>query len=255
MKISWQNKKLCGSFKGNVVIEFLLVVILVAGIVFGLGRQLIRAMHELDHYALVTELLLGPQERSLRFDVATGEVVKLDNEIEPTLTQFMDTVGNHFVARAPDPDYAAYFVLAHVLIDPQEGTVVEVDDIWSQSEPVEAFSYAASPGNECIQSSEQLLSWIKRYSNWQMKKVRHLGGLVAGGEGGNQWWPTPVDGNDDTGRFGAKLYDIENEGQRERRYEPLFPFLFAIVCSDMQVLGVSQRILTYHTIVPRRHIN
>ena len=65
--------------------------------------------------------------------------------------------------------------------------------------------------------------------------------------------PATID--DNKGRFGSKLYDIDNAGVRIRRYEALFPLIFAVVCSELDSFGTSSRFLTYYTIVPRRHVN
>ncbi len=225
---------------GGLFIEFAIVISLLLAIVFGAGQQLMTQLREFDHYALATELVMGPQERSLAYDPATKTIVGLSATTTPTIQEFMDTIGNFFKTRAPDDTYAVYMVMPHYEVNQDSGQITN----FIVANSFSVFPYGVVPTNNCMMNTTQLTSWSRRYGNG---KMYHAADFVAG--------KAPTTDDDDTGRFGSKIFDIDKSGTRVRRYEPVFPILFMLICSEVKVLGLDQQILTYHTLVPRRHLN
>lgn len=227
-------------WRGSLFVEFAVVLSLLIVVVFGIGQQLMTQLREFDHYALATELLMGPQERSLGYDSSTKQVVELSDITTPTLEGFMKQIGDFFRVRAPDNTYAIYMVLPHYDIDPDTGQIVNIEIVSN----FQVYNYGVVPNNNCMQNHVQLSSWNRRYGNGKMSKAQDF---IAG--------KAPLDVDDDTARFGSKIFDIDNAGTRVRRYEPIFPILFMLMCSEVTTLGLDRQILTYHTIIPRRHLN
>jgi len=226
--------------KGSLFVEFAVVLSLFIAVIFGMGQQLLKVLHDFDHYALATELAMGPQLSALAFDQPSGEVVELASATTPTLNDYMTTIGDFFRQRAPNTSYALYASIGHLNINSVEGTLDSVDD----TTLLPHFTYSVSPAGGCVDSADQINNWLKRYT---LGKLDHAVEFVTG--------HAPVDPTDDSYRFGSKLYDINEAGVRKRSYEVKFPILFVIICSEIQTFGLNQRDLTYHMIVPRRHLN
>jgi len=230
--------------KGAIFIEFAIVVTLLIGIVYGLAQQMTTLLGEFDHYALATELIIGPQERSLAFNTSTSQIEKLSAATSPSLAEFMDTIGNFFKLRAPNESYAAFIILTHINIDPEQGTIIDVDDTTFN----DVFLYNFGNGSSCLSAANitLLTGYAQRYAGG---KTWHV--VEYAQAQGNQ----PTSPNDDTGRFGSKLYDLDKAGNRVRRYESLFPVLSVVMCSEVKSIGLTKHLLTYHSLIPRRHLN
>lgn len=108
--------------RGAMMVEAAIIVTLLLGISLGFAQLYWLVTTKLKYVAVATEMMLGPQERSLSYNSATAAFDVLDATTTPTLDQFYDTLGNFFQARAAD-DTALLLQLLYLNVDGATGAV------------------------------------------------------------------------------------------------------------------------------------
>ncbi len=223
---------------GSVLAEFAMSFSLLLIIVLGFAQQYLRSIDKMDHYALATQVIMGPQEKSMSYDPATGIFSQLSGATTPTYDQFGDTIGNFLLSRAPNQNFAFYIRLAHLVIDPSTGEPT------SFVHTTTTKSYLGSNVSGGCQDLVLHNSNTSRFANDRLAKMLTKAQDYA-----------PANDEDDNGRVGIKLYDFRLGTSRYRQYAEIYPMIFLHICSTPVNIVFSQPTETYMMIVPRRHIN
>lgn len=232
------SKKLYFAEGGSVLVELAMSFSLLLIIVLGFAQQYLRSIDKMDHYALGTQVIMGPQEKSMSYDPVTGIFSALSGATTPTYDQFVDTIGNFLLSRAPNQSFAFYIRLAHLVINPSTGEPTN----YIHTTTTKAYLGAnASGGCEDFASND---SYISGFANDRLTKMKDKMTSLA-----------PTDAENDNGRVGLKLYDFRLGSTRYRQYAEVYPIIFLHTCSTPVNVIFSQRTETYLMIVPRRHIN
>lgn len=231
----YRNKK---NNSGSVLAELAMSISLLLIIVMGFAQQYLRSIDKLDHHALATEALMGPQLQSISYDPATGIFSPLSGATSPTYDQFLDMIGNFLLSRAPNQNFAFYMRLAHLTINPSTG---EPTGYIHTTTTKSYLGSNVSGGCEDFASHDSNTS---RFANDRLARMEDRALAFA---------PSGVE--DDNGRVGLKLYDFRLGTTRYRQYAEVYPFIFLHTCSTPVNLAFSQPTESYLMMVPRRHIN
>lgn len=223
--------------RGIIYVEFAMALTLLLIIVLGMAQQYISSLTRLYHYSLMTELMMGPQEKSMVFDSASGTFLPLSSSTTPTDQQFYDTIGNFLLSRFPDQSYAVYMKLAYLNIDPDSGAVIGKTMTTAEA----GYVGSAATGCNNVPLGELTADRLADARTNSMIIRAQLN--------------TPDNDEDDTSRYGIKLYDFKIEDSRYRQYANIMPIIAVYMCSAPLNITFAKKIITYHAIAPRRLIN
>ena len=185
----------------------------------------------MDHARLATEITLGPQERSIRFDREAGTFLGLtnDGQSDPTRDAFMDTIGNFFISRAPDQT-ALIMQLVYLTGDATTGIV-------SASSALPSGTYTKGETPSC--STATYVNRLEAYASAQAAKM-----VAFRRPSDNTAVPTL-----------PKIFDVTVGGTQTKAYINYLPILYILMCSEPVTLLWPQRAVSEFAIVPRRLTN
>ncbi len=224
---------------GIVLVEFALAFSLLLIIILGFAQLYMVSLDKVDHFALATQVLMGPQEKSVSYDSATGIFSALDGSTSPTSDEFYDTVGNFFLSRVPSDKFALYLLSGYLLIDPATGFVLdlEMDAVPKSYAGVNSTgcTNVVGPSHRTGRFAANRLDLMKVWAQSQQ--------------------PTPADPENDDGRVGVKIYDFKLGSTRYRQYQDVMPSLFMVICTKPVNISFTTNVYTYQMVVPRRNLN
>ena len=117
-----------GSERASIMIETILALLLFIVVVFGLAQEYQVVLAKQNFEAIATEMILGPQERSLVYDTVADTFVALDSSTDPTLQEYTDVLGNFFLSRAESSEAVIGIKLSYLLVDDETGLITGIDN-------------------------------------------------------------------------------------------------------------------------------
>lgn len=223
---------------GAILIEAAIGLILFAVVLLGFAHLYSLQFEKMKHVQLLTEIAMGPQERTLLFDPSagqTGAFIRLASKTTPSVDDFADTIGN-FVRdkRAKDP-LVLYLRLVYIPIDSESGVVTQeaVEDVGGIFEYVVGDQDGASLEG-CRDSSHRTA--LTTFSNTH-------GGEIASYSTDTQ---LPI---------GVKLYDVNLGNDRYKGYIDFLPVVYIRICSQPYNFLFSQVAVSTYELIPRRLVN
>lgn len=229
---------------GAVLVELALSSSLMLVIVLGFAQLYLRSVEKLDHYALATQVIMGPQAQSIAFNSDTGVFSALSGTTTPTSQDYLDLILDFLEQRAPNQKYAFYVALGYLNINPNTGIVTGFQ---AQSVTTMANRVLSGSGGSC-QLTGTLNTFLSDTANERLQSI------VT-----NMTSSPPTTANDNKA-MGLKLYDFyigdsSVPANRKQQYAEVYPYLFLVICSNGVNILYSQPTATLHVIAPRRHIN
>lgn len=226
---------------GAILIEAAMGVTLFAVVLLGFAHLYSLQFEKMKHLQLLTEIAMGPQERTLMFDSGVGQsgtFMKLDDNTTPSLRGFADTIGN-FVRdkRASDP-LVLYLRLVYIPIDSETG--VPTQETVQDGDGVFQYVVGDQDGTSleaCLNSSHQAaLTTFSDTQGGQMASYRHPGTNVQ----------VPI---------GTKLYDVQLGNDRYTGYIDFLPVVYIRICSKPYNFLFPQVAVSMYELIPRRLVN
>lgn len=220
-----------------VIIESAIAVTLMAIIILGFAQLYAITNDRLEHVKLATEMLMGPQERSLDFDTAGATFSRLGNTTTPTLDEFMDALGAFFESRADEGD-VLHAALLYIGVDNSTGFTTQVyGSLGGVGATSSVYTYPASASGDCVAAGIQ--DDLLTYASNHITAIHDYISPVSG---------TKVE-------IGTKLYDISVGGTRYKEYVDFIPMLYMTICSEPQNYLFPQLALSTFEFVPRKLIS
>ena len=216
---------------GAILVEAAIALPLIALLILGLAQQYSIVLSKMDHVRLATEMTLGPQEPSIRFDRVSGLFLGLSNDPAsvPTRDQFMNTVGDFFIKRATN-NTTLIARIVYLTGDALTGIV-------SGYEELPTYTYTKGSATSC--ESATYTDQLESYAAAQAARM-----VAYRQPSNNASVPTL-----------PKVFDVTVGGVRTKAYINYLPLLFALVCSEPVTLIWPQRAVSEFLIVPRRLTN
>jgi hypothetical protein len=226
---------------GAVLVELAMSSTLMLIIVLGFAQLYLRSIEKIDHYALATQLVMGPQAKSMSFNSQTGVFSELSGSTSPTSQQYLTLLLNFLEQRAPNTKYAFYAALGYIRLNPTTGIAT------GRTVALTASRILSSTGGGC-EASSSILASISSLANGKLQNIVSIMGS------------SPATTINDDKAMGLKLYDFyigdpSVEGNRKQQYAEVYPYIFLIICSNNVDILYSEPSATFHVISPRRHIN
>ncbi len=229
---------------GAVLIEAAAVITIFLVMSLGMAQQYAVVMAELRHHAIATEVLLGPQERSLSLNAADGSVSMLCDPGEdgcvggvttPTMTEYLDEIGNFFLSRA----------------DTSTTLGVRLGYLESHT-----WNYALGVSNADVGEAKSV------QLNGQTKYYRKVGATTCT----NQMLQAEIDSfattfltkmlnykvEGTTPQIGIKLYKVRISDVDYQDFMDFLPVGFGILCTEAFDFLFPQTAITIFPIVPKR---
>lgn len=223
---------------GEVLLEAIVSLPLILVVVLALGQQFGVTSVQMNHVQLATELMLGAQGPSIRYDRgnpnATPPVPPSFQPLDDALldNSFMKPLRDTVELRAPR-DATVWFRLGYLHADGATGLATSVTSLAGQGPTMVAGAGVAGT-SAC------------RFKGGDLDTYANAG--LAAMQGYSVQSPL-------TSEFAPKLYGVKIGNEVQKGYISLIPFLFVLVCSE-PVTGLwSERPVSTFTLVPRRLLN
>ena len=229
---------------GAILVELALSSTLMVAVVLGFAQLYLRSIEKIDHYALATQLVMGPQAKSMSFNAQTGVFSALGTSTSPTSQQYLTLLLDFLEQRAPNTKYAFYVALGYLNINPTTGIVTgnqTINTTFTLSRTL------ARSGGGC----EDFSTLRSAIANVGTTKLQNMVTVMQS---------TPNTTVNDNKAMGLKLYDFyigdpSIAANRKQQYAEVHPYIFLIICSNGVNILYPQPTATFHIIAPRRHIN
>lgn len=222
---------------GAILIESVIASTIMVIIVLGFTQLYSLTNHRLDHVKIATEMTMGPQERSVDFDTSTASFSRLSGTTNPTLQEFMNTLGNFFEQRASSGD-VLHLVMMYVEVNNSTGLSTQVYGSTGGTGTVSSvYTYPNAASGDCADSSvkDQLVA----YASSHITDIHQ--------------YTDPGSGN--KVEIGTKLYDISVGGTRYKEYVNYVPMVYLTICSEPYNFLFPQLAISNFEFVPRRLAN
>lgn len=231
-----QKRKRLSAQSGAVLIESAISVGLMAIVVLGFAQLYAITHYQLDHVKVATEMLMGPQSRSLQYDSVSRTFELLDSNSTPTLQGFMDTLGNFFLSRANEGD-VLHMTMMYVQVNNATGMPRQTVGAGGAGGTSNVFMYPNTASGDCAGAGLQ--SQLTAYGT---DHITRLSG-----------YRNPASGN--AVEIGTKLYDISMGGSRFKEYVDYIPVVYLLICSEPYEALFPQTAVSLFEFVPRRLVN
>lgn len=227
--------------KGAILIEAAMGITLFAVVLLGFAHLYSLQLEKMKHLQLLTEIAMGPQERTLVFNPSegqTGAFIRLASNTIPSEKDFADTIGDFVSDRRSSGPLVLSLKLVYIPIDPQTG--VSTQEVVEDGGGI--FQYVV--GNQdgaslegCLDSSHQAA--LSAFSD------THGGKIASYREPSTNATP-PI---------GAKLYDVELGNNRYTGYIDFLPVVYIRICSQPYNFLFPQVAVSTYELIPRRLVN
>lgn len=227
---------------GAVIIESVIILSLFLFLTLGFAQQYLAILAKLTHYRLATELLLGPQERSIALttSVVSGATVstfsKLTSATSPTMDEYLNTLGNQFLSRAGS-EHTLYAKLGYLDIQTfaLDSGGVPLATIgralgFDNTHPVSNFP--ATPGPGCSGLAGDL-------NNFAQNFMRTMSS-----------WQVPATAEE--GKIGVKLYKVRLNSIDYEEFISVVPITFLLICTQTINVLTPMTAVSIFPLVPRR---
>ncbi len=234
----------CINQSGAVLTELALSATLMVTVLLGFAQLYMRSIEKMDHYALATQAIMGPQAKTMTFDSTTGVFSPLGTTTNPTSQDYLTLILDFLEQRAPNSKYAFYLGLGYVNIEPSTGIATGYQSVTGTRI---ATRLLAGSGDGC-QLTGRISPYLTTYADEKLNEIYTT--MTA----------TPTTTANDNKAMGLKLYDFylgdsSVATNRKQQYAEIYPYVFLIICSNNTNILYPQPTATFHVIAPRRHIN
>ena len=238
------GRKIKNTQKGAILVELALSSTLMVTLVLGFAQLYLRSIEKIDHYGLATQLVMGPQAKSMSFNSQTGVFSALGASTSPTSQQYLTLLLDFLEQRAPNSKYAFYVALGYLNINPTTGIVTGNQTI---NTTFTSSRILAGAGGGC----EDFGTLRSSLANVGTTKLQSMVTAMQS---------SPTTTVNDEKAMGLKLYDFyvgdpSISANRKQQYAEVYPYIFLIICSNGVNILYSQPTATFHILSPRRHIN
>ncbi len=221
---------------GAILIEAAMGLTLFAVVLLGFAHLYSLQLEKMKHLQLLTEIAMGPQERTLMFE--SGTFMKLDDDTTPSINDFANTIGD-FVRdkRASDP-LVLYLRLVYIPIDSETG--VPTQETVQNGDRVFQYVVGDQDGTSleaCLNSSHQAA--LTTFSDTH-------GTQIASYKDPSTNASLPI---------GTKLYDVNLGNERYTGYVDYLPLVHIRICSQPYNFLFPQVAVSNYELIPRRLVN
>lgn len=222
---------------GAVIVESAISLSLFLLVVLGFVHLYSVMFEKMKHAQIATEMMMGPQERSLIFDKDAGtfgQFEMLDDTTSPTLQEFMDEIGNFFLSRNLSTG-VLHIRLVHIPIDDETGLPTSNNIAVGADDQI--FTYAENPQSPCNSADIR--------NRLQSESASRAAAMAS--------YRNPV--NNSQPVIGTKLYDVVTGAERYQGYIDYIPIAYITICSEPYNYLFPQLALSTYELIPRRLVN
>lgn len=239
-RCAWRRSARYFGSDGAIVVEAAIGLTLLAVVFLGFAHLYSLQFEKMKHIQLITEIAMGPQERTLVFEPnlgATGTFTKLNDNTTPSIGEFANTIGDFVRDKRASDALVLYLRLVYIPIDAETGEPAQE----TVQDGARIFQYVVGDqdgmSESCLNSSHQAA--LTAFSDAH-------GGAIASYRDPNTNAPLPI---------GTKLYDVNLGNERHTGYIDYVPLVYIRICSQPYNFLFPQVAVSNYELIPRRLMN
>ena len=218
---------LCHAECGALFVELAIALSFLVILMLGLAEQYYQVLNQQFHAAQALQIMSGPQLRPLDYDRTTLAVDSLSGSTTPTLTTYLDEIGNQFAAETAGRT-TLIATLGYLNISASTGQP-------TGREVLASASYPSSAPRPCDSNISTHQTSLTSFATSRLSTMQSY-----------------VDPNTSAlGEVGILLYNIRFSGTTYTRYLSKWPFIFVSLCSE----SLWGETVNEYMLVARRHLN